>query len=200
MAAEVVLAPHGRQTFHLKSWQDLVSKLNFEIDEFDRTLMLDSQPEFRTFRAINAAVTAWHIGDWFWEWVSEERPELVHEIAQYLGVTIRHSTRDKDHVFSVLAKGVAEKHRSLAICRTISNAYKHSRSDRFPDLLTTHPVAVLQLLATSDRDTGDRYTDLRVFADGKVLDMADVLKRAAAAWTDIFRSVGLWSVKGGWTT
>ncbi|TGW19222.1 hypothetical protein E4417_10480 [Stenotrophomonas maltophilia] len=200
MGANVVPSPHGRQTFHLKSWQDLVSKLNFEIDEFDRTLMLDSRPEFRTFRAINAAVTAWHIGDWFWEWVWAERPELVQDIVRHLGVTFRNSARDKPHVFGVLSKGMADKYRPLSICRTINNAYKHAKSDRFPDQLTTHPVHVLQLTTTSDRSTGDRYLDLRVFADGKILDMSDVLKEAAAAWMDVFRSIGLWSVKDGWTT
>lgn len=146
----------------------------------------------RTFRAINAAVMAWHIGDWFWEWVSDERPELLQDIANYLGVTFRHSTRDKHHVFSTMSKGFADNHRSLAICRTISNAYKHSRSARFPDLLTAHAVHVLQLIATSDRNTGDRCTELRLSADGKISDMSDVLKRVAAAWTDIVAAPSVW--------
>lgn len=200
MASTDAPVPHGRQTFHLKSWRDLVSKLTFEIEEFERTRLLDSQAEFRTFRAINAAVTAWHIGDWFWEWVSTDRRDLIPGIAKYLGVTIADGfITDNSRVFSILSKGMAQRNRALSICRTISNAYKHSRSDRFPDSLTTHPVHVLQLVPNSNRATGESYFDLRVFADDAVVDMTDVLKQAAAAWTELFRSAGLWSARAGWT-
>lgn len=189
--------PHGRQSFHLRSWQDLVAKLTFEIEEFERTRLIDREAEFRTFRAVNGAVTAWHIGDWLWDWMARREPRYFLPAAEHVGMSVS-AEHDTKRIAAVLASGMAAKHRDLAICRTITNAYKHVRSTRFPDVLMTHPVHVLQIVPGTNRASGESWHDLRVFSDGQVLDVADVLKGAEAAWTVLFRDCGLWSIRGGW--
>jgi hypothetical protein len=176
----------------------LVAKLSFEIDEYDRTRLIDRDPEFRTFRAVNGAVTAWHIGDWLWDWMGRHQPQYFVPAAEYVGVSIL-VEYDSAKIAALLAKGVATKHRELAICRTITNAYKHVRSTRFPDVLTTSPVHVTQVVQGRASAAGESWHDLRVFSDGRVLDIADVLKGAAASWTSLFMHCGLWSVREGWT-
>ncbi|WP_367346502.1 hypothetical protein [Stenotrophomonas bentonitica] len=199
MTSSTSPVPHGQQTFSLRSWRDLVDKLNFEIDEFDRTQETDPTPSFRAFRAINGAVTAWHIGDWFWEWLVLHRPDLVPHAAAHLEVDLRNvHVNDRKGMICALSKGMATKNRSLAICRTITNAFKHVRSEHFVDMLTTHPVHVTRRMSNSPNAEPEQFFALRVFAENQSLDMGDVLKKAAARWTALFRDCGLWSITEGW--
>lgn len=190
-------AQDRKQAFHLGGWRDLVEKLQFEIDEFDRTRLVDAEPRWRTFRAVNAALTAWHISDWLWDWVEECRPELIDRFGAVLNspLAVHESRRKRATAFQ---KAIANRYRPLAMCRTVATTFKHARSDHYPDPLSTAGVYVLKLVSGTNRPTGEQWHDLRLFADGKVLNADEWLKRSAASWTDFFGRTGLWDVSRGW--
>lgn len=186
--------PHGQQSFHVRSFIDMIEKLNFEIDEYDKTRLTDGTNEARAYRGLNCAWTAWHVHDWFWQWIVDDRSELVSRINAALTSNLPEPPSKYPTKFG---EAIAQKYRPLAVCRTVATAAKHSRADRYPDLLVTRGVYVTRGESFS---TSEQWFDLRVFdnSENRVKYFDQLIKEAAGSWTTFFRDIGIWTIKNGW--
>jgi len=176
----------------------MMAKLHFEIDEFDRTRLIDPDSTIRSYRALNVAWTAWHIHDWFWEWVCDNSPGTVMAINAHLATNLvadaNAKTRTKREAMANFGDAVASKYQDIARCRTIATAAKHSKAESRPDpTLTTRGVFILSLepMRTLPLTDPVQYHDVRVFHAGQVVDADRVFKGAAASWGQFFKAVGV---------
>jgi len=191
-------AAHGQQTFLVRSWQAMMAKLHFEIDEFDQTRLTDPNSEIRSYRALNVAWTVWHIHDWFWEWVCDASPNTSVAVNTHLGTNLiadgQAKSRAKREIQTKFADAIAARYPNIGRCRTIATAAKHSKAESRPDpLLTTRGVHVLQLRAetTLPLEPSVQFFDVRVFHDREVVDADRVFKGAASEWGQFFTAVGV---------
>jgi hypothetical protein len=143
----------------------------------------------RGYRALNVAWTAWHLHDWFFEGrMDGGDPHLV--VLGGIFPEIRFDAKRKADRLRELGNALAEKYVYLRICRAITTAGKHGKSERHPeyDLFTTgvQPFVIgTQLL----------FQDVRIAFEGNYYDARDVFVRALQEWKDFFTSIG-WDYPG----
>ena len=160
-----VLRVGQRATYGLANARNLLQKLHWEIRSLDRANR--SNPTELYYIAFNAAVTAWHIGDWVWPALTEPQKKKIGE----------------DWDLAINVKGdflgaLRKQNRCLAICREIATASKHFESTQNPDHeIDTVSKARAEPIYTS---TGDVITagEHRVVAPAWTLQVQDGDERA----------------------
>ena len=172
--------PAQKKTFGLVNCRDLLGKLEWEI----RTLRLatNSDVESLIYGAFNAFVTAWHLGDWVWEnMTEEERKALWKDWAL-----------DKPCVKGEFIGELRGRNRNLAICREIATASKHFEVTRMPDNTVDAIVSASVDRVTAESEVemiGDTIAPetrwILKIADGNAeRPVLDVLVAAQSFWTE----------------
>jgi hypothetical protein len=111
--------PARDKTFGLENCRSLLNKLLWEKKHLESSL---GDVEALMFVAFNAAVTAWHLGDWVWADMTEEQRDALR---------IEWNLELKDRTEFLFA--LRQRERSLAICREIATASKHVKVSQSPD-------------------------------------------------------------------
>jgi hypothetical protein len=125
---KLVAIPSRDKTFGLENCRDLLRKLEWELSCLRDTTGDDPEPLM--FFAFNAAVTAWHLGDWVWSDMTDvQRNDLQveWEIDDMTKGNFRFEVRNKN--------------RSLALCREVATASKHVEILQSPDPLVRTEVS-----------------------------------------------------------
>jgi hypothetical protein len=104
--AKVIEVPGQPHTFGLATARSMLRKLEWEVAEVER------QDPFTAFRAFNTAVTAWHLVDWVWS-------DLARS-SNGRGGKAQRAFQDRCRTACP----------GLKLCEAITNASKHSGSDR----------------------------------------------------------------------
>ena len=181
--------PHGLQSFAVTCWQDMMRKLRFEINEFERTRGVDGGNAERGYRALNVAWTAWHLHDWFFEGRMDAGDEFLAVVVPAFPEKKFNEARRPERLRS-FGKALTEKYWALRVCRTIATAGKHGKAESWPeyDLITgpVRPVVIGHSIS---------YEDVRIQFDGAFYEARDVFLRALGNWEDFFRTIG-WSYPG----
>lgn len=190
--------PHGQQSFLVRSWQDMFAKLHFELSEWDRTQDTDASAAIRSYRALNIAWTAWHLHDWFWEWVSNDRPDLIESISTVLAAPLKvdrtASLRVRQSYQGSFARALEEKYPSIGTCRILANAGKHSKAENRPDpnLLTRGAFVTLRQATRTLPLKPDRtFHDLKMLKGDLKQSAGSFFIEAAADWGQFFEEVGI---------
>jgi hypothetical protein len=153
------------QTFALESCRDLLEKLHRELDRYrevtgrdeeDATALLDLVDRLKD-SAFNAAVTAWHLGDWVFNDMTPEQREAF-------GFT---KVRD-------LQDYVRGKCRALHLCRYAATASKHWE-------VSSHPDPSVKVIVECDDNDG---WAAHFFDDEKKIRAEQVFGEAIGFWTE----------------
>jgi hypothetical protein len=108
------------EVFVLATPDHVLGKLYWEYYSFKKSLTDKSRPIGHThapsYHAFNFSVTAWHLADWVWEDLGDERRAYIAERFN------REITRKSD-----LQRILAGNCRELHICRQIANGSKHKK-------------------------------------------------------------------------
>lgn len=190
--------PHGQQSFLVRSWQEMFAKLHFELSEWDRTRDADTSAEVRSYRALNIAWTAWHLHDWFWVWVSVDRPDLIDAISTVLAAPLKVDrtapSRVRQNYQASFAKALEKKYPSIGTCRILATAGKHSKAEHRPDpdLLTRGAlVTLVQAMPTLPSKPNRTFYDLKVLKGNSKQSAGSLFIDAAADWGCFFEDVGV---------
>lgn len=111
-------------TFQLKSINDMLLKLGWEVGQLQRSHISKATDRLATssYFAINGALTAFHICEWIWHCGSESQREIWGK-GQRGGQPTK--TNFQMHLRALCP--------SLSTCREIANSFKHYAADRYPD-------------------------------------------------------------------
>lgn len=186
--------PSREKTFGLNNCRDLLRKLEWEIDNYEKTPPQDL--ESLSFHAFNAAVTAWHIVDWVWADMTEEQRQSV---ARAWGITLSQTTSKSINQF---AGTVRQKNRAINLCREIAIASKHVVNERNPDpavnttaSATTATVVTIGGDAVVTSDGSEVVTTptwaLKVIDGGNTRPVLAVFKEALDYWTKFIDERGI---------
>jgi len=97
-------------TFALQGPGDFFAKLEWEFAQLKGMPLNDGY----LYQVVTCASDAWHMADWAFAALSEEEQASHKNVAEF-------------------RKWLRGENRSLAICRMIADAHKHSKVDRNPD-------------------------------------------------------------------
>jgi hypothetical protein len=126
MRLTLPVQPDLQKVFRLHTPMHLLSKLHWEIEGFRRSLHNRHTHRWLlpAYHAFNCAVTAWHMTDWIWLYVS---PEEQRELAA------KHALAPSD--LRSFQEAMGKACRALNACRELCNGSKHrevtgKRADR----------------------------------------------------------------------
>lgn len=166
------------KTFGINDSSDLLRKLEWEIQALRNASKADLT--VLCYHAFNAVVTAWHMGDWVWAALTEDKRALL---------------KDKDNINNrgEFRYWVRQTSQELAICREIATASKHFAIDQSPnEAIATVASARTEKVIGSDGmgiDTGSggsvvaRAWVLKVDDGDARREIIDVLEGAKAFWS-----------------
>lgn len=171
--------PSREKTFALENCRDLLRKLEWEVAGLRATDPNDLDE--LAFRAFNAAVTAWHMGDWVWADMTEDQRNGLRT--------------DWKHRLSNLGEfrsRAREISRAIGLCREIATASKHVEVTQSPDptVETTASAAVSDVVVNGDLVVaGDSPVTVTAWAlnvrdDDKLRPFLEVLDEALTFWTE----------------
>jgi hypothetical protein len=106
--------PSRPQTFGLENCQDLLRKLEWEVEQLK--VAKPGDPDAIAFGVFNGAVTAWHLTDWVWQ---DMPVEFKAQCQWTKPAEFQNYCRDRC--------------RALHVCRQIATASKHSEVMLHPD-------------------------------------------------------------------
>jgi hypothetical protein len=153
----------GSLAFGLRSCRDLLVKLRCEMGDISSTERFNVMG--RLYIAFNCVVTAWHMTDWVWVELDQEKRERVQTCA---GTKYKLLTTDPRPL-----QEFARRHSpALKLCELLANGSKHcSLRNRNPHVSTK----------MTDGEGVD-YGNPVVIVDGKETWVGDVLCQAALWW------------------
>jgi hypothetical protein len=161
--------PSRGQTFAYENCQDLVEKLDREIDRYcevagndDTGANVLTLVHQLTDSAFNAAVTAWHLCDWVFN-------DLTLEQRRELG--LKKLSKLQDHA--------KEQCRALYLCRYAATASKHWLVERNPD-------PTIQVVVAHEDGWTIYFVD-----DGKKTPAEQVFMAARDFWDQFIRANGI---------
>src|SRR5262245_51126612 len=169
-----------KDVFALATPQHILTKLHWEIEQFERALGARERLDwFRTasYCAFNCAVTAFHCADWAWSSASEEtRAQLAHEFKFKLTTKER---SNRNEFCSAIGRG----NRDFLACQLIANGSKHMRLEK-----KDHPMrAAIEYSPRGEHMEPPVYTVDFLIRDGEVSSLAiDVFRRMFEFWCDLF--------------
>lgn len=147
-----------------------LSKLSWLIVEMYQRRHLGPAP--RTYLAIDAASTAWHLHEWLWNNASEDQQKMLSK-----------ATGSAANTLDAFRTGVQRWNWAIGACRQLAIAHKHvkvgyNRDDvyfeaMYDDEEEDHPCTVYIHV------NGDRHIDVLVF------------EVALAAWSGLYRDIGM---------
>ena len=182
--------PSQKKTFGLEDCRDLLRKLEWEIEGLRNTPPDDL--DGLAFRAFNAFVTAWHMGDWVWKTMTEDQHEALRNDWAAPAMKDDGSFRGE----------LRKRSRTLALCREIATASKHfdvtQRADETIDAVTSATVSNVidndgNMIVTEDfRPVVVTEWVLKVLDRDQRRPVLEVLDRALEFWTQLIypRKIG----------
>lgn len=111
-------------TFQVKSINDMLSKLDWEISQLQHSHLYKASDSLSTssYFAINGALTAFHICEWIWHSGTDSQRAIWGK-GQKAGAPTKTN-------FQLYLRGACP---NLTVCREIANSFKHYARDRFSD-------------------------------------------------------------------
>lgn len=166
-----VMKPQTDKTFVLLEPLDLFFKLEWEYDELRRFNITENRIE-RSYVALNAAMTAWHLTDWFCARMQREHfKKLSTETGRHI---------DNIKVFREFVK----EERSISMCEQIAVSAKHCQIDERSHNVLTNPRSY-QLA------DGQRAYYLMVEDHNAMVPIDSVIGFALAFWRSMFERTGM---------
>ncbi len=157
------------KTFDLTRPTDYLDKLEWE---FQRMMSAGEVPDRElNYHFLNFAVTAWHMADWTFPFISNEQKESLHLTC-------------KQDLQSLLSRSSPH----IKMCREIANASKHFKIDRSPNPTINTSSTNIQI-----RD-GERpcvLTFWTVSLDGERYSIDEIASKCLLYWQCFLKSVGL---------
>lgn len=164
--------PSGK-TFEVVDALDLFRKLEWEYDRLRAVSIYDASVE-RSYLALNAAMTAWHMTDWL---CARFEREHYKKLSSHAGVPI-----DNCKVFRAWVLG----QRAISTCEQISVAGKHFNIDE-----RTHKVTTKAEVIDSPFRDPQPLNYLMVIDHNSRMPIESVIGFALAFWRMVFVGVGL---------
>lgn len=111
-------------TFQVRSINDMLSKLDWEISQLQRSYISTAVDSLSTssYFAINGALTAFHICEWIWHSGNESQRAIWGK-----GRKVGEPTKTN---FQLNLRDACP---NLTVCREIANSFKHYAPDRHTD-------------------------------------------------------------------
>jgi hypothetical protein len=159
------------RTFVLTEPLDLFFKLEWEYDELRRFNITENRIE-KSYVALNAAVTAWHLTDWFCARMEQEHFKKLS------AATGRHI--DNNTVF----RNFVKEDKTISMCEQIAVSVKHLQIDERDHKVQTNPRSYL--LAD-----GQSAYYLMVEDHNAMMPIDSVIGFALAFWRSIFELTGM---------
>lgn len=163
------------KTFAVSTPADLIEKLAWEIRQLESHDEADCQGA--TYKALNCAVTAWHMADWVFE--SCDRPRL-----DYLSTLAgRRISKKVD-----LQNWCRASEAAVGMCQQIATATKHAFVKDYPDAMLH---ALPQLEVRHGVDGGDVWLRLVISRGRDTYAPVEIFWRAEAFWRRLLEQLRL---------
>ena len=174
--------PARKQTFAMENCQDVLNKLEWEIDAL-KACPVDQGPEPIIYHGFNCAVTAWALTDWVWL-------DMTPTQQARWGINLKEKV-----VLPAFQESCRAQCRALHLCQHIAVASKHGEGTRHPDLTVGASVSVDERSVRA----GDRAgTPLRIWKwklavyDGpQARDAVQVFEEALHFWDHFIIGQGI---------
>lgn len=163
--------PKPNKTFELTEPLDLFFKLEWEFDELRRFNITESKTE-KAYVALNAAMTAWHMTDWF---CAHMTPENFSNLSNTTGENIHTAAKFRTHV---------KENRFISMCEQIAVSTKHYRIHERPHKVETNARSY----ALAD---GQNTYYLMVEDHNAMVPIDSVIGHALAYWRTMFVLTGM---------
>lgn len=183
---------HSKRVFYLSTPEQLLMKFAWELKNLKNVLAEQSQifrsHEIAAYHIYNTAVTAWHVSDWTWNYLSKETQT---KLAANLGFCIAKKNTDNLKNFQ---RAIREKSRALEICWDVANGSKHFESHQHSKI--NAKVEVESKIPTAlefkaSHPLRSFSYDFKVEWNSQTLRMVDVFEEARNFWLDFLADLDL---------
>lgn len=182
----------SKSVFHLSTPEQLFLKFYWELGNLRDALNGQAHKmrsyEVAAYHAYNAAVTAWHLSDWTWKFLS---PEAQTRVALGLGFETSKNPMENLKNFQ---QAIRRKSRAIEICWDIANGSKHLDTHKYSKVDAQMKVEVKSATASEFRAGQPLQTinyDFIVHWDNKTLRIIEVFEEARDFWMQFLHSLGL---------
>lgn len=165
------MKPQTDKTFVLLEPLDLFFKLEWEYDELRRFSIIENRIE-KSYVALNAAMTAWHLTDWF---CARMQREHFKKLSIETGRHIDNNTVFRDFV---------KEDRYISMCEQIAVSVKHYQIDERLHKVQTNPRSY-------ELADGQCAYYLMVEDHNAMVPIDSVIGFALAFWRSMFELTGM---------
>jgi hypothetical protein len=175
-------------TFDLVSYHNMLAKLAREIERIANTTDREDVSDHGT----NAALTAWHLADWFWADIRGDW-EIRTALAKEFNTDVKSFDRDE------LKRQVAKNCRGLEICQIIATASKHVGWSSEKDNSGFTATGSARSSTTNGESETDYHVEtrwiLKVVIDEEKLEALPIFREVFAYWQQLINKHGIGRTK-----
>lgn len=182
-----------KRVFYLSTPHHMFIKLAWELDYLKKSLKEQNSTfkghEIASFHSWNVAVTAWHLSDWTWKYLSEEKQR---DLSLKLGFEFQNNPAKNLKSFQL---ALTKKSRALEICWDICNGSKHFDTHKDSKVDAKVEFEIKEARAGEFR-VGQRLAETLSFDflinwEGQVFKAVQIFEEARNFWNDLLAELKL---------